>query len=314
MNGFDELERQLRAKVAARAGRGRRRPPVRTLIVAATLLASAGGVTAAATGVIGGADAEERGVKLLNDVVRDTEDVPACRVRGADRRAARLSALPAGDLALRAFPQLRRPPTARERALARAHGRMAGQAQVLSGGARVLRATDGTRFALMITAGRGKGLGRGPECMPVQRAELERRAATADPGALAYARRSLDREERRYRANIGRESLLLLTLRPGGRLSSAVGTYTDAAVHRGTGSIGTTRLGREQRTGVEGLVPASVDHVLVRSRARPDRAPLRIAVPEQVFHAVLPKGFGNRVTVEWRSASGRLLHVLNLRY
>jgi hypothetical protein len=314
MNGFDDLERQLRAKVATSGARRRRRPPVRTLIVAATLLVSAGGVTAAATGVIGGPGDEERGVKLLNAVIRDTQDLPACHVSAPDRRPALLSALPASDLALRAFPQLRRPPTPRERALARRYGRMAGQRQVLSGGARVLRATDGTRFVLMITAGRGKGLGRGPECMPVQRAALERRAPDADPAALAYARRFLDREERRYRANIGREGLLLLVLRENGRLSSGAGTYSDAAVRLGTGGIGVARVGGEQRTAIDGLVPAPADHVLVRSRARPDRAPLRIAVPERVFHAVLPKGFGDSVAVEWRSASGKLLHVLRMSY
>jgi len=314
MSGFDDLERQLRAKVAAHAGHRRWRPPVRTLIVAATLLVSAGGVTAAATGVIGGPGDEERGVKLLNAVIGATEDVPACRARGSDRRPARLSVLPASDLALGAFPQLRRPPTSRERGLARRYGRMAGQAQVLSGGARVLRATDGTRFALMITAWQRKGLGRGPECMPVQRAELERRAPAADPGALAWARRQLDRDERRFRANVGRESLLLLTLRADGGQSSGGGTYTDAAVRLGTGGIATTRVGDEQRTAVHGLVPATAAYVLVRSRVRPDRTPLRIAVPEQVFHAVLPKGFGNRVAVEWRSTSGKLLRVLNLRY
>ena len=314
MNGFDDLERQLRAKVAAQGRPGRRRPPVRTLIVAATLLASAGGVTAAATGVIGGPGAEQRGTKLLNDVLRDTEDAPACRIGGSDRRPARLSSLPASDLALRAYPQLRRPATPGERALGRKYGRMAGQARVLSGGARVLRAADGSRLVLIITAGRGRTIGRDLECTPVLRAELDRRAPAADPRAVAWARGYLDREERELRTNLGRENLLLLTLRANGRLGSGGGTFTDSAVRMGTGSIGSARVGREQRTAVDGLVPATVDHVLVRSRVRPERAPLRIAVPEQVFHAVLPKGLRNRVAVEWRSASGELLHVLKLRY
>ena len=78
MNGFDDLERQLRGKVSARAGR-RRRPLMRTLAVAAALSVSAGAVTAAATGVIGGPGTEEAGVALFNDVIRDTQDVPVCR-------------------------------------------------------------------------------------------------------------------------------------------------------------------------------------------------------------------------------------------
>ena len=314
MNGFDELERQLRAKVAEHAGRRRWRPPVRTLIVAAMLMLSAGGVTAAATGVIGGPDAEQRGARLLNDIVRDTEEQAACRPRSPDRRPARLSALPASDPATRAYPQLRRPATARERALARKYGRMAGQAQVLSGGARVLHATDGTRFALMITAGIGRRIGRDPACTPVLLAELERRAGSEDAAAVAWARRYLEREEREQRANLGREGLLLLALRENDRLASGGGTYSDVAVRLGTGSIGVERVRGERRAGVGGLVPALVDHVLVRSRVRRDRAPLRIDVPEQVFHAVLPKGFGNRIAVEWRGANGRVLRVARLRF
>jgi hypothetical protein len=245
--------------------------------------------------------------------MRDTRDVPACRLSARDTRPALLSALPASDLALRAFPQLRRQVTPRERALARKYGRMAGHVRVLSGGARELRASDGTRFVLMIAVGRGRGLGRASECIPVQRAELDRRAPTADPGAVAYARRFLDRDERRYRANIGRESLLLVTLRADGRMSAGAGTFTDVAVRLGTTSIGHGRIGGQRLTVVDGLVPAPATYVLVRSRVRPDRAPLRVEVPEQVFHAVLPKGFGNRIAVEWRSASGRMLHVLKLR-
>lgn len=314
MNGFDDLERQLRGKVAMRRARRRWRPPVRTLTVAAIAIASAGGVAVAATEMIGGPGSEERGVQLLNEIGRDTEDVAACRVEGPDRRPAQLSALPASDLALGAYPRLRQPATARERALARKYGRMAGSTTVLSGGARELRSTDGTRFALLITAGRGRGLGRGADCLPILRAELERRADAADAGAVAHARRLLDREERAYRENAGRERLVLLKLRRDGALSSGGGTYTDSAVRIGTGSIGVTRVDGRQRTDVDGLVPARVDHVLVRSRVRPKLAPLRIAVPQQVFHTVLPKRFGNRIAVQWRSASGTVLRVLKLRY
>jgi len=314
MNGFDDLERQLRGKVAVRRARRRWRPPARTLIVAAIATASAGGVTATATGVIGGPDSQERGVQLLNEVYRDTEDFPSCRIEGPDRRPAQLSALPASDLALGAYPRLRTPATAGERALARKYGRMAGSTTVLSGGARELRATDGTRFALLITAGRGRGLGRGADCLPILRAELERRADAADAAAVAHARRLLDREERAYRDNAGRERLVLLKLRRDGGLSSGGGTYTDSAVCIGTGSIGVTRVDGRQRTEVDGLVPARVDHVLVRSRVRPELAPLRLAVPQQVFHTVLPKRFGNRIAVQWRSASGTVLRVLKLRY
>ncbi len=313
MSGFDDLELQLRRKVAAGAKR-QRRPLLRTFLAAAVVLASAGGVTAAATGVIGGPGAAQRASDLLDEVTRATEDVPVCRQRGPDRRPAYLSALPASDLALHAFPALRRPATARERAFARRQGRMAGQTRVLSGGARELRAADGARFMLMITAGRGRGIGRDPDCIPVLRAELERRAPGTDAEVLAIARESLDREQRAYRDNLGREGLLLASLGRDGRLAGAGGTYTDVAVRRGTGGIGIGRVGGKRRLVVDGLVPAQADHVIVRSRSQPGAKPVRAEVPEQVFRVALPRGFGPKVSVEWRASDGRLLNVLRMRW
>lgn len=311
MNGFDDLERQLRGKVAAQPARRRRRL-TRSLALAAALLASASAVTAAATGVIGGPGGEQHGAGLLNAVIRATEDVPVCRLRGPDRRPAQLSVLPASDRALRAFPRLRRPPTTAGRAAGRRFGRMAGMTQVLSGGARTLRAADGTRFELLITAGRGRGLGRDPGCFPVLRAELERRAPGVEPTVLAAARALLDRDEGAYRANLGREGLLFLQLREDGGLRSGGGTFSDIAIRKGTTtSTSSVRVRGRQHTTVAGLVPAGVDHVVVRRRGDHGRA-IRLAAPEQVFHAVLPRGFANRVAVEWRARDGRLLRVVRL--
>jgi len=313
MTGFDDLERQLRRKVTARAGR-RRRPLLRTLAVAAALSVSAGAVTAAATGVIGGPGTEEAGVTLLNDVMRDTEDVPVCRLGGGDRRPAEVTSLPASDAALRAFPALRRRATAHERAFARRNGRMTGMKRVLSGGARELRATDGTRFMLLITVGRGRAIGRDPDCIPVQRAELDRRAPGLDAKVVAVARGLLDDQERAYRANLGREGLILAQLRDGGRLAAAGGTFTDAAIRLGTSSIITVRVHDRPRLAITGLVPATADHVVVRSRSHPRKPAIRIGVPQQVFHVVLPARFGTRVSVEWRAPDGALLHVLKMRW
>ena len=64
---------------------------------------------------------------------------------------------------------------------------------------------------------------------------------------------------------------------------------------------------------VAGLVSASVDHVILCPRSG-DGRPIRLQVREQVFHQVLPRGFGNRVAVQWRASDGRLLRVLQLRY
>ncbi len=309
MNGFDDLERQLRRRVAGRAPRRSRRA-VRTAIVAACLFASAGVVTAAATGVIGGADRQPV-ADLLDTVYNATNDDPACRIHGFDRRPAWLSALPAKQATLRAFPQLRRAPMPHERALGRKYGRMTGMKQVLSGGARELRATNGTRFALMIIAGRGRGLGRDPGCFAVLRAELERRADGVEPAVLQGARRALEREENAYRANLGREGLILAQLRPNGRLSSAGGTFSDAAITLGTSSMTSRRIDGKARKEVAGLVPEPADHVIVRPRSG-HHAPIRIEVPERVFSLVLPKGFGRRISIEWRAPDGRLLNVLKM--
>jgi len=240
--------------------------------------------------------------------------VPVCRPHGPDRRPAEITTLPASDAALRAFPALRRPATAHERGFARRNGRMTGMKQVLSGGARELRATDGTRFMLLITAGRGRGLGRDPDCIPVQRAELERRAPGLDPKVAAVARALLGDGERAYRANLGREGLIIAQLRDGGRLAGAGGTFTDAAIRLGTGSIGSVRVHDRPRLAITGLVPAKADHVVVRSRSHPRKPAIRIAVPQQVFHVVLPARFGTRISVEWRAPGGALLHVVKMRW
>jgi hypothetical protein len=102
-------------------------------------------------------------------------------------------------------------------------------------------------------------------------------------------------------------------LRDNGRMSGAAGTLTDVAVSRGTGSIGVGRVDGAQHTVVTGLVPAPAAYVTLESRS-PAVRPVRVAVPENVFHAVLPKGFGNHVAVQWHTSSGRLIHVLQMDY
>ena len=307
MSGFDDLERQLRAKVSARAASPRR--SLRAVTIAVAALVSVGTITAAATGMIGrtvrsGADRVSPEEKLADDLAHTAQRTPGCAPGVRDRRPAVISTVSADAATIRAFPQLRRPPTARERGAARKYGRAAGAALVLSGGARELRATDGTRFLLIITTGRDAEQGSdGPECLAVRRAELERRAPRVDPKVLSEVRRSLDRAERSYRASLGRERLLLVQLAPNGRLSGLGGTYSDVAIHRGTGSFG----GRS----ATGLVPAPADHVILRPRTRGVQ-PIRVEVPEGVFHERLPKGFQGGVAVEWRSRDGRLLHVLNM--
>jgi hypothetical protein len=309
MSGFDDLERQLRAKVSARAVR-RRRHSLRTVTIAVCALVSVGTVTAAATGVIGrtvmsGADRVSPAEKLSDDLSHAAQKTPGCALPRRDRGPAVVSTVPAHAVTIRAFPQLRRPRTPRERAAARKYGRAAGAAQVLSGGARDLRATDGTRFLLIITTGRdAKPSPDSPRCLAVQRAELERRARGLDPNVLTEVRRNLDRAGRNYRASLGRERLLLIQLAPNGRLDALGGTYSDVAIHRGMALI----LGGRS---VSGLVPAPADHVILRPRTR-DAQPIRVEVAERVFHQHLPESFHGRVAVEWRSRDGRLLHVVRM--
>lgn len=308
MNGFDDLERQLRHKVAGRVRRPRD-AMLRAAMIAVCTLASAGTVAAAATGVIGrtilsGSDRVSPVEKLLTDILHAAEKTPGCALHGPDRRRAQLSAVPAEAATIRAFPQLQRRPSAYERAVARRYGGAGGATQVLSGGARELRATDGTRFLLIVTAGRGatSGMGGDPRCIAIQRGELERRAPDIEPAVLAQARQSLDRAEANSRANLGREGLLLVQLADNGRMAGLLGTYSDVAIRRGTGFTGRT---------ITGLVPAPADHVVLRPRLGGAK-PIRVDVPQRVFHQALPEAFGNRITVEWHARDGRLLHTLNM--
>lgn len=172
------------------------------------------------------------------------------------------------------------------------------------GGARDLHATDGQRFLLIVTAGFGKGLMPGLGCFPVEQTELTRLAPGFKPAVVSAARQMLVREAADYRANLGRESLLLVSLRANGRLSAIDGTFTDVAVRVGTGSIGDDRIDGVGHLLVTGLVPASVAYVTLAPRSGHLRP-----VPEQVFAAVLPKGFGNHVAVQWHTSTGRLIRV-----
>ena len=270
MNGFDDLERQLRGKVSARAGR-RRWPLMRTLAVAAALSVSAGAVTAAATGVIGGPGTEEAGVALFNDVVRDTQDGAVCRPHGPDRGPAEITTLPASDGARRAFPALRRPATAHERGFARRNGRMAGMEQVLSGGARELRATDGTRFMLLLTAGRGRRPGPWPGLLPGP----ARRARSPRPRPRSEHRRRRARTARRSGARVQRQPRPRgpdpRPLRPTVASRARCGTFSDVAMGSARAASASVACAIGRDSTIAGLVPAKADHVVIRSRSHPGR-------------------------------------------
>jgi hypothetical protein len=312
MNGFDQLERQLRRTVASRAVRRRRAPLLRTLSLAAAVVGVAAAVAAAATGVIGGGSGQ--GVDgLLDSIAKAEQSVPVCKIHGPSRKPVGLSTEPASLLAQRAFPALRRPPTAYERAVGRKFGGMFGKTQVIAGGARLLRAADGRRFLLIVTAGQPEGLFPGPACVALEQAALDQRAPHVDAAVLAGARQVLDREAAAYRANARRESLIFLALRDGNRFSEGGGTFTEDAVAKGTGSIGEVGRHETGHTVVTGLVPEPATYVILKSRSRAI-TPIRVPVPDQVFDAILPKGFGNHVAVQWHTSSGRLIHVLHMDY
>ncbi|HEY5196528.1 MAG TPA: hypothetical protein VIJ51_05830 [Solirubrobacteraceae bacterium] len=307
MTGFDQLERQLRRTVARRAVRRRRVPLVRTLSIAAAVVVAAAAVAAAATGVIGGGSGQGVG-NLLDAVSAATQHFPVCRFHVPSHQPSDVTDAPASPLAEQAFPALRRAPSAYERAIARKYGGYAGRVQVLAGGARDLHTADGERFLLIVTAGFGNGLMPGLACYPLKQTELARLAPQYSPVVVAAAGRFLDQEAAAYRANLGRESLLLVSLRANGRFSGADGTFVDVAARLGTGSIGEDRIDGVGHLFVTGLVPASVAYVTLVPRSGHVR-PIRIQVPEQVFAAVLPKGFGNHVAVQWHTSAGRLIRV-----
>lgn len=177
--------------------------------------------------------------------------------------------------------------------------RRAGAVVMLAAGARELRATDGTRFLLIVASGATTdAVARDLDCLAARRRELDQRAAEVEPAVLAAARQSQNQENASIRKDLGRERLLLVYLTPDGRYAGLAGTSSDVAISAGTGSI--------SKSAIDGLVPADVADVILRPR-HGTASPIKIAVPEQVFHHELPKDFGRPIEVQWRASSGALL-------
>jgi hypothetical protein len=84
-----------------------------------------------------------------------------------------------------------------------------------------------------------------------------------------------------------------------------------------TGSVGTTRVGGRQRVELSGIVPDGVASVRILDRAGPRtrRArPATVSVRDNVFHALLARRMGPRMTVEWRGPDGAVVRRVHPSY
>jgi hypothetical protein len=77
-----------------------------------------------------------------------------------------------------------------------------------------------------------------------------------------------------------------------------------------TGSVGTTRVGGRQRVELSGIVPDGVASVRILDRAGPRKRrarPATVSVRDNVYHALLARRMGPRMTVEWRGPGGAVV-------
>jgi hypothetical protein len=312
---YDALERQLRDAVRAR--RRRRRAP-RALLVTAAALAVGGGVAAAA-GVLNGGDDDNTVKQALFVASSATNHAPACAMRPGPR-APNVVPGRASAAVLRQLGVFRRPATAADR-VPTSELRFGGD--VLRDSVRVARASDGVRYLMYVSRGlpRFSRSIRDPvACVRAAReAALAWAAAHAAAAVQARVRRIMDgRAERTESLAAGRtETLTVVSLRPDGRLGGGGATIIANGRVPAMGSVGIVRVNGRTRVELSGVVPDGVASVRILDRAGPRKLRARPqvrAVRDNVWHALLARRMGQRMTVEWRSPSGAVVRRVHPRY
>ncbi|HWI70558.1 MAG TPA: hypothetical protein VNT55_01285 [Baekduia sp.] len=213
---------------------------------------------------------------------------------------------------------LRRPATAADR-LPPGQVRF-GAADVLRRSIRVARASDGWSYRFYLSRGVLAPLS-GP-ADPVACARVRRDAAIAaaerfDPGVRTEVARRVNAEVGSLEDQAAGQTLsfTLMEQRPDGRGTGGGGGFIKGDRIPAAGGIGHFRRGNHRYVALSGLVPDGVARVRVLDGSgSPRERPRTIEVRDNVFHALLPRRFGPRLTVEWRSPSGRVLRRTHPRY
>jgi hypothetical protein len=319
---YDVLERQLGDAVRRRAagasastsGARRRRPGWNRGALPAIAAIAVLGTGAAAAAVVLGPDDQPRNQikRALYAGTRAAQTSPACQ--RARPRAMRLVDDPVPAGLLTQLGVLRRPAAARERVPL--PEMTLGGGEVLARSIRVARAGDGWGYRLYLS----RGLAGAPVADPLGCAQRRRDASIAaaahfDAEVRAQVTKVVDREVA-YVADLNSGQTLTLQfdeLRPDGRKASGGETI----IHNNTIPAIGSRMGnfRGRYVSLSGLVPDGVASVRVLDRSgQPRRRAVTIPVTDNVYHALMSRRMGPRMSVEWRGPDDRLLRRTHAQY
>lgn len=315
---YKQLEDQLRGAV------DRRRPARRWLprgvvpIVAVAAVLGTGAATAAV--VLRPDDRPENQVRqALFAGTKGSEGLPACRRSGSSAARSRMVDDPVPAAIAERLGVFRRPATAADR-LPLEKLRLGGT-EILGRSVRVARASDGWRYRLYLSRGvpAWPGAPRDPLACAQARRDASVAAAEGFPEAVRGEVAALvDREVRAVAAQVSGRDLMLGTfeVRPDGRSTGGgVGRIREKGRIPAFGSIGLFRRGHQRYVALSGLVPDGVARVrVVDGNGAPRERAVTIAIRDNVYHALLPRRMGPRMTVEWRDEGGHVVRRTHPHY
>jgi hypothetical protein len=315
---YEVLEEQLAGAVRARGRRARRFARWPRGVVPAIAVAAVLGTGAATAAVVLGPDDQPANQvrQALFAGEQAGDGAPACRrVRS---RAARLVDDPVPPGLLAQLGVLRRPATAADRLPS---GRMMlGAPEILRRSVRLARASDGWSYRFYLSRGVLAPLGGPADPLACARLRAEASVAAAagfGDGVRAEVARTTGAEVRSLEDQAAGRTLsfTLIEQRPDGRATGGGGGFVKGDRVPATGGIGHFRRGNRRWVALSGLVPDGVARVRIADGSgAPRERPRTITVRDNVFHALLPRRFGPKLIVEWRSASGRVVRVTHPRY
>jgi hypothetical protein len=304
MNGYRELERQLRDSVKRRARRrllpwGR---PGRRLIVAVAPLALIGGVATAATQLKHASHSGGSAEKLAFRAVKDTRHVPACHL-ATGRRSPIVDEAPPPEV-VAALPELATAPPNPVPTATLAYVRQRSGGAVLRRTLRLVAVGGGRRLLVFVAHGMGPfSLVDPAGCLRARQARL----AVLAPDASDPARQAAERRLSRMPDTMPTLQSLNVSIVPPGQTRPSAGTGMPV------------RPGHAVRTGVVlslgriyvGLAKPAAASITIRA-IRHGGLQRRVAVHHGLFAFSLPAHTGAVVYAQ-HAADGRVLSSARLR-
>jgi hypothetical protein len=206
--------------------------------------------------------------------------------------------------------------------------RLAGQrfrwvgSRVLARSIRIVKATDGTRFAMAISYG-NTGFPGGPAdeaaCLKAMLHDALAQPQADNPQVRKEIDAILGAQIRRAQALINgtAHSLTVMTLDSHGHPVAVGATTLYGDKVPALGSIGTIGHGERRKVDVWGLIPDGIHDVRIIDSAGPKAqrvSPRVVPIRDNVYHAALPRKAGPRISVQWRTRNGHVVRTTHLVY